>query len=338
MHPALGPQLTHPGVDQRIAGPALLPGLQSAGGRRALVRLVHGHLLELRAGPARVVASGLCTEHVGEEVPPGDLAGQRAQRPRTAARPGPAAPSGDAGAPTAARWTGARWRRRRARRAASGRRRPPRSPGPATRRHCSPRLLARRPGRPARRRPSGRSTRSSAASQSAPEARTAGAGSCTPWSIQARWNGVNTWNGVPELLIRVPGRDRVRGSGPAPARVRRRRGPPRPARPGAARTGRSRPPTCTCAAPTASATRGTTFSGLPRTTLSPGPPPLRRSASRACSAACSQARRAVPAAAQQGRVEHEQRQHRGALVEGRARAPGCPPAGSLDAPTRWRCR
>ena len=76
VHPALRLQLAHPGVDQGIAGPPLLPGLEPVGGGLGLIRLVGRHVLEL--GPDGLGHRiGPVAQHVGEEVPPGDLAGQR---------------------------------------------------------------------------------------------------------------------------------------------------------------------------------------------------------------------------------------------------------------------
>ena len=95
------------------------------------------------------------------------------------------------------------------------------------------------------------------------DARTAGAGSCTPCSSQALWNGVKTWKGLPERFMRVPG---AMAYG-EPVRVSSSSSP---LSAWATRSSRERPYgpksalMCTRWASYVLATRGTTAAGLPR--------------------------------------------------------------------------
>ena len=72
-HPALGLELAHPGVDERVPGAALGPGVEPA------PRL--GPVVDRERGEARLEglgrAGGLVEEDVGVEVPPAQLATQR---------------------------------------------------------------------------------------------------------------------------------------------------------------------------------------------------------------------------------------------------------------------
>ena len=248
VHPALGLQLPHPGVDQRVAGPALLPGRQPLRGGLRLVRLVGRHLGELgpdrlrsprpaggtgcrrrsparrSAGPARSAALGAERGQVGQHRPRVQMApAQRDRQVRGRVRTGEVVQLVVVA-------------------------RPPRCPG------FSHACQACRAGfSPARSASSGSGSvdrdRSSALSQSTALARTPGAGSCTPWSSQARWNGLNTWKGSPEPLVRVPGAtaygEPVRRSS-IPELAERLLAPRRP---GPGRTGAKSALTCTVPAP-----------------------------------------------------------------------------------------
>jgi hypothetical protein len=75
VHPALGLQLTHACVDERVTGIALFPGREPLGGCCGAVWIIGRHLGEFRADRLAHRIRPV-KKHVGEEVTPGDLAGE----------------------------------------------------------------------------------------------------------------------------------------------------------------------------------------------------------------------------------------------------------------------
>ena len=265
MHPALGPQLPHPGVDDRVAGASLAPRRRTGPGRSVSQLHRRERRVEALAGPTAARATARPRRTPARPAPCGTS-------PRPPGRPDRSASSVRGCTVPYFRWTDSRLVPGQVRPVALvGVRRPAPSRGtPPTGRSAAASPAVGQP----QRRPAGRGSVGTPVESTPVSQRTAGRAEpagAAPAVRAAR----------PGRTACTPGTACRRPCAPGPARPRTasRSGPapPRPAARPSTRSSRSRPygpksaATCTEPPRPPGRRRGTTFSGLPRSTTSRPP-------------------------------------------------------------------